>query len=248
MRLKDKVIIVTGGVRGIGQFYVQALAKEGARVVVADIEDGEDLVDRVKREGGKAVAVKTDVTDEIATQEMAKTALDTFGRIDVLVNNAGIAGRFARIPVEEVTAELWDRVMAVNAKGMFLCSKAVLPMMRSQKCGKIINISSHTFYLGASGMIAYTTSKGTVLAFTRALASEVGDDGIAVNALAPDFIPMDDDLNTVPEYVEQSIQSRCFKRSQKPEDMVGTLIYLAGDDSTFVTGQTLLVNGGSYLQ
>ena len=239
MRLKDKVIIVTGGVRGIGQFYVQALAKEGARVVVADIEDGEDLVDRVKREGGKAVAVKTDVTDEIATQEMAKTALDTFGRIDVLVNNAGIAGRFARIPVEEVTAELWDRVMAVNAKGMFLCSKAVLPMMRSQKCGKIINISSHTFYLGASGMIAYTTSKGTVLAFTRALASEVGDDGIAVNALAPDFIP---------EYVEQSIQSRCFKRSQKPEDMVGTLIYLAGDDSTFVTGQTLLVNGGSYLQ
>lgn len=248
MRLKDRVVIVTGGAHGIGRSYVRALAKEGARLVVADIADAGESVEEVRSAGGEAVAVPTDVTDVDSTQAMAKAALDAFGRIDVLVNNAGIAGRFARVPVEEVTVELWDRVMAVNAKGMFLCAKAVLPAMRAQKSGRIINISSHTFYLGASGMIAYTTSKGTVLAFTRALARELGDDGIAVNALAPDFIPMDDDLESVPEYVEKSIQSRCFKRSQEPEDMLGTLIYLASDDSAFVTGQTLLVNGGSYFQ
>ena len=174
MRLKDRVVIVTGGARGIGRSYVQALAKEGARLVVADIADAGESVEEARSAGGEAVAVPTDVTDEDSTQAMAKAALDAFGRIDVLVNNAGIAGRFARVPVEEVTVELWDRVMAVNAKGMFLCAKAVLPAMRAQKSGRMINISSHTFYLGASGMIAYTTSKGTVLAFTRALARELG--------------------------------------------------------------------------
>ncbi|MFQ5691471.1 MAG: SDR family NAD(P)-dependent oxidoreductase, partial [Nitrospinota bacterium] len=204
--------------------------------------------EEVRRAGGEAVAVKTDVTDESSARAMSRKTVEAYGRIDVLVNNAGIAGRFARVPIEEVSVELWDRILAVNAKGMFLCAKAVLPVMKGQRSGKIINISSHTFYTGVPGMIAYTTSKGCVLAFTRALAREVGDDGIAVNALAPDFVPMGDDLTEVPEYAERINRSRCFKRSLEPKDLVGTLIYLAGDDSAFVTGQTLLVNGGSVLQ
>lgn len=248
LRLKDRVAIVTGGAGGIGRTYVLALAGEGAKVVIADVADAAETAAEVQAAGGEVVTVVTDVTDEASARAMAETALKTYGRIDVLVNNAGIAGRFARVPVEEVSVELWDRVMAVNSKGMFLCAKAVLPAMKTQRSGKIINISSHTFYQGAPGMIAYTTSKGCVLAFTRALAREVGDHGISVNALAPDFIPLDDDLIEVPEYVEATNRSRCFKRSLAPEDLVGTLLYLAGDDSAFVTGQSFLVNGGSYLQ
>jgi NAD(P)-dependent dehydrogenase (short-subunit alcohol dehydrogenase family) len=248
LRLKDRVVIVTGGAQGIGRTYVLRLVQEGAKVVVADVGDTGPVVDEVRRAGGEAIGLSTDVTNETATQAMAQKTLEAYGRIDVLVNNAGIAGRFARVPVEEISVELWDQVLAVNAKGMFLCAKAVLSAMKAQQSGRIINISSHTFYLGAPGMLAYTTSKGCVLAFTRALAREVGDYGIAVNALAPDFIPMDEDLREVSEYVERSIQSRCFKRSLAPEDLVGTLVYLASDDSAFVTGQTLLVNGGSYLQ
>ncbi|MFQ5913346.1 MAG: SDR family NAD(P)-dependent oxidoreductase [Nitrospinota bacterium] len=248
MRLKDRVAIVTGGAQGIGRAYVRALAREGARVIVADIADAQEAVDEARGAGGEAQAVRTDVTDEDSTRAMAQKTVETCGRIDILVNNAGIAGRFARVPVEEVSVELWDRILAVNAKGIFLCAKAVLPTMKAQGSGKIINISSHTFYQGAPGMIAYTTSKGCVLAFTRALAREVGDYGICVNALAPDFIPLGDDLKEVPEYVERVNQSRCFKRSLEPDDLVGTLLFLASDDSAFVTGQTLLVNGGSYLQ
>ncbi len=248
MRLKDHVAIVTGGARGIGRSYVLGLAKEGAKVVIADIADATETVDAVRDAEGEALAVETDVTDEESARAMARATLDAYGRIDILVNNAGIPGRFARLPVEEVSVELWDRIMAVNAKGMFLCAKAVLPTMKAQRSGRIINISSHTFYNGSPGMIAYTTSKACALALTRALAREVGEHGIAVNALAPDFIPLGNDLEEVPEYVERVNQSRCFKRSLEPEDLVGTLVYLASADSAFVTGQTLLVNGGSYLQ
>ncbi|MFQ5914307.1 MAG: SDR family NAD(P)-dependent oxidoreductase [Nitrospinota bacterium] len=246
MRLKDRVAIVTGGARGIGRTYVRALAAQGAKVVAADIDEDGEAVNEVRKAGGEVTGLTTDVSDEASTLAMARGTVETHGRIDILVNNAAIAGRFATIPVERTSVEFWDRIMAVNAKGMFLCSKAVLPTMKAQRSGKIINISSHSLYLGIPGMLAYTTSKGCVLAFTRALAREVGDYGIAVNALAPAVIHSEDEVKENPEQVERVNQARCFKRSLEPADLVGTLLYLASEDSGFVTGQSLLVNGGAY--
>jgi NAD(P)-dependent dehydrogenase (short-subunit alcohol dehydrogenase family) len=218
-------------------------------VVIADIADAQEAVDEVRQAGGEATGVTTDISDEASTRAMAQKTVEAYGRIDILINNAGIAGRFARFSIEDTTVEFWDQIMAANAKGMFLCSKAVLPTMKAQQTGKIFNISSHSFCLGIARMITYTTSKGCVLAFTRALAREVGDYGIAVNALAPAVIPMENDpFESAPEKVERVNRGRCFKRSLEPADLAGTLLYLAGEDNAFVTGQSLLINGGTYFQ
>ena len=246
MRLKDKVVIVTGGAKGIGRAYSLGVAAEGARVVVADIADPVPVVKDIEARGGQALAVGCDVSKEEDAQRLATKALDRWGRVDVLVNNAAIYGVLKRRPLMEIPVEEWDRVMAVNLRGLFLCARAVFPAMKAQGKGKIINISSSTFFKGVPNYIHYTTSKGGVVGFTRSLARELGEYGIRVNAIAPGFtLSGENEKNMPEEQKEANIRMRMLKRAQVPEDLVGTVVFLASDDSDFITGQTIAVDGGS---
>ena len=197
MKLQGKVVIVTGGARGLGKAYALGLAKEGARIVAADIVDGTEVVEEVKKSGGEAIAVLTDVSKEESVEAMARAAVEKFGRIDVLINNAALFTALGKKPFHQISVEEWDRVQAVNVRGTFLCCKAVYPQMKKQGKGKIINISSATFHQGTPYFIHYVTSKGGIVGFTRALARELGDDGISVNAIAPGLT------------VSESVQRKC---------------------------------------
>ena len=246
MRLADKVVIVTGGSIGIGHAYSLGLAAEGARVVVADIADPQPTVKEIEARGGQALGVSGDVSREEDTLDLATKTLQRFGRIDVLVNNAALYGTLERRPFMEIPVEEWDRVMAVNLRGLFLCARAVFPAMKAQGTGKIINIASSTFFKGVPNYIHYTTSKGGVVGFTRSLARELGDVGIRVNAIAPGFTLSGENEKNMPEEGKQTnIRMRMLKRAQVPDDLVGTLVFLASDDSDFITGQTIAVDGGS---
>jgi 3-oxoacyl-[acyl-carrier protein] reductase len=249
MRLKDKVAIVTGGGVGIGRAYAKALATEGAKVVVADIQEGEarKVCAEIQRDGGKALAVAVDVGSAEKTRAMAQSALDEYGRIDILVNNAGLYSSIKKKPFMEIGVEEWDNVMAVNVKGLFLCVQAVYPAMKKQGKGKIINISSGTALGGTPFFLHYVTSKAGVIGFTRALAREVGPDNIAVNAITPGLTisgPQQEGVLT-PEQLADRRRRRAFQRDQYPNDLVGTVIFLASDDSDFITGQTINVDGGA---
>jgi 3-oxoacyl-[acyl-carrier protein] reductase len=249
MRLKDRVAIVTGGGVGIGRAYSLALAKEGARVVVADIQEEQArLVEREIREaGGEAFAIYVDVVSAEQTQRMAAAALERYGRIDALVNNAGLYSAIEKKPFTEIGEEEWDRVMAVNVKGLFLCAKAVYPAMKRQGKGKIVNISSGTVLGGTPYFLHYVTSKAGVIGFTRALARELGPDNIAVNAITPGLTisgPQQQRVLT-PEQLADRRRRRCFQRDQYPQDLVGTVLFLCSDDSDFITGQTINVDGGA---
>jgi len=245
MRLQDKVIIVTGGATGIGRAYCQRAAVEGARVVVADIADPKPVVQEIEARGAQALAVECDVSREADTRRLATETLARFGGIDVLVNNAAVYGTLTRRPFMEIPVEEWDRVMAVNLRGLFLCARAVFPAMKARGKGKIINIASSTFWKGVAHYIHYTTSKGGVVGFTRSLAREVGEFGIRVNAIAPGFtLSGANEKNISAERMQTNIELRMLKRAEVPEDLVGTFVFLASDDSDFITGQTLLVDGG----
>jgi 3-oxoacyl-[acyl-carrier protein] reductase len=248
--LRDKVVIVTGGGHGIGKAYCLAFARSGARVVVADIDGpaAEKVSAEINRiEGSGALAARTDVADEESTREMAAATLKRFSRIDVLVNNAAI---FATIPInrggiESIDSAEWDRLMAVNLKGLFFCVRAVLPTMRAQKSGKIINISSGTYLSGSQGRIHYVTSKAGVIGFTRTLAREVGGDNIQVNAIAPgSTLSEENPTEEIIRMRQARVQDRALKRVQMPEDLVGTMLFLASPLSDFITGQTISVDGG----
>jgi len=248
MRLKGKVAIVTGGARGLGRIYGLALAKEGARVVLTDVLDTQESKQAVEKMGGEALGLRTDVTDEESTKEMARKTIERFGRIDVLINNAALFANVVKKPFHQISSEEWDDVMRVNLKGVFLCCKAVYPQMKKQGKGKIINISSGTFFKGSPHFIHYVTSKGGVVGFTRALAKEVGNDGICVNALAPGLTLSDalrENPMDPPEVSQATVNSRCFKRVEQPEDLIGAILFLASDESDFMTGQTVVVDGGS---
>ena len=245
MRLQDKVAIVTGSAQGIGRVYARRLASEGARVVVTDVLDGEPAADEIRKQGGDALALRTDVTDEKSVGEMAKTTAERFGQIDILVNNAALFGNIQRSPFDQLSVEEWDRVMAVNVKGLFLCARAVLPYMKSQKSGRIINISSGTVLQGTPMFLHYVTSKGAVVAFTRALAKEVGEFGITVNSIAPGHTLSDAVKRRGPKVDEHTVAVRSIKRSQVPEDLAGTVVFLSSEDSAFITGQMIVVDGGS---
>ncbi|MFH0813094.1 MAG: glucose 1-dehydrogenase [Pseudomonadota bacterium] len=249
MLLKDKVAIITGGGRGIGRAIALRYAKEGAKVVIAEIvkENAEKVAREIKDAGGEALALRTDVSSEKDTVEMARKTVDHFGRIDVLVNNAAI---FYGLPLklfEEITVEEWDRVMAVNVKGVWLCSKAVVSQMKAQRKGKIINLSSGTFLAGFTLLCHYTASKGAVIGIARVLANELGEFGINVNAVSPAFTMSEAGLRMAgenPGMKEGCAQLQCFKRSCETDDLMGTFVFLASDDSDFVTGQTLECDGG----
>jgi NAD(P)-dependent dehydrogenase (short-subunit alcohol dehydrogenase family) len=245
MRLEDKVIIVTGGATGIGRAYCRRAATEGARVVVADIADPKPAVTEIEAGGAQALGVLCDVSQEDDTQRLATETLARFGGIDVLVNNAALYGTLTRRPLMEIPVEEWDRVMAVNLRGLFLCARAVFPAMKARGKGKIINIASSTFFKGVPHYIHYTTSKGGVVGFTRSLARELGEFGIRVNAIAPGFtLSGENEKNISEERKQTNVDLRMLKRAEAPDDLVGTFVFLASDDSDFITGQTLLVDGG----
>ena len=248
MRLTGKVAIVTGGGVGIGKAYAHGLAKEGARVVVADIQEGEarKVAGDIQGAGGEAKAVYADVTSMEKTQAMAQEAINAYGRIDILVNNAGLYSALKKKSFMDIDSEEWDRVMAVNVKGLWHCVKAVYPAMQQQGKGKIINISSGTVLGGSPYFLHYVSSKGAVIAFTRALAREIGDDNICVNSIMPGLTISSANQEGVmtAEQLADRRKRRAFHRDQYPADLVGTVIFLASDDSDFMTGQSISVDGG----
>lgn len=252
MRLKDKVAIVTGGAEGIGKFYCTGFAKEGARVVIADINAAaaNRLADELNKQKTEAIAIKTDVSIVKDTEEMVKKTMDRFGKVDILINNAAmyVRAKISRLPLYQIDPEEWNRVMAVNITGTFLCCRAVLPHMMKQKSGKIINIGSAlAFSAMMLGMSHYTTSKGGILGLTRALAREVGDYNINVNCICPGSTMSEDDREKAKEFRKVGVGARAIKRIELPEDLVGTAVFLASAESDFITGQTLVVDGGTYL-
>jgi 3-oxoacyl-[acyl-carrier protein] reductase len=229
------VVIVTGAAAGLGAVYCRELAAAGYAVVGADLEpvDGVEL------------AVRVDVTDRTSTEQLAAAVLERFGRIDALVNNAAVYSTIVKKPFEEIPDDEWDRVLAVNVKGAWLCTRAVAPAMRRQGRGKVVNVSSTTVPTAPPGFAHYVASKAAIIGLTRALARELGTDGICVNTLTPDYIAFDRDYdNRQPEMARALAAQRIFSREQAPEDMVGALQFLLGRGSDFVTGQNISVNGG----
>ncbi len=249
-RLEGRVAIVTGGGHGIGKAYARGLAAEGASVVIAEIDGAaaNAVAGALVQEGFKALAVETDVSQWDSVAAMARRTLDAFGRIEVLVNNAAIFATvpMSRAPFDEIDPAEWDRMMAVNLKGTWFACRAVVPQMKQQGYGKIINISSGTALKGSASRIHYVTSKAGILGFTRTLAREVGGHGICVNCIAPGSTLSEEapDADTL-KMRNAALSDRALRRVEKPEDLVGAILFFASADSDFVTGQTLVVDGGS---
>lgn len=252
MRLKDKVTIITGAAHGIGKAYARRFAEEGAHVVIADsdAEGGQATAKAITDSGALAWSRTTDVRNFLNVQGLMQDTATKFGRIDVLLNNAAIyvTQKLWKGPVEELALEEWDRVMEVNLKGVFLCSKAVIPIMKQQKSGKIINIASGTFFSGSGNMPHYTTAKGGVVALTRVMARQLGEWGINVNCMTPGSTMSEEAVSEeVLKRREGSMDKRAFRRIETPADIVGTALFLASSDSNFITGQLLVVEGGGIM-
>ena len=236
MKLEGRVALVTGGAQGIGRAIATGLAAEGASVVIADLNPPEG-------------EIRADVSDEADVRRMVDETVSRHGRLDILINNAGLYASLAMRPFTEIPLDEWRRVMDVNVASMFLCCRAAVPVMREQGGGKIVNISSGTPFRGVPFLLHYVTSKGAIVALTRALAKELGKDGIHVNCVAPGFT-MSEGVQAHPEVVEKlrdvSIAARTLQRDQVPEDVVGAVVFLCGPGSDFVTGQTIVIDGGQY--
>ena len=244
-RLQDRVAIVTGGGHGIGRAYAQRLAEEGAKLVIAELDGpaGERVAAKV---GG--FAVRTDVSDQASCEVMARRAVEAYGRIDILVNNAAIFHTvpMSRAPFDEIDPAEWDRMMAVNLRGTWFACRAVVPQMRKQQYGKIVNISSGTALKGTGSRIHYVTSKAGILGFTRTLAMELGRDNICVNCIAPGSTLSEENPDeSIVKYRQAAAATRALQRLQKPGDLVGAVAFFASADSDFITGQTLVVDGGA---
>ncbi len=244
-QLEDRIAIVTGGAQGIGRAIAEGLAREGARIVIADLHGAEEAAGTFA--GG--VGLTVDVADEVAVQRMVDETVERCGSIDVLVNNAGLYASLAMRPFDQIPLEEWRQVMDVNVASMFLTCRAIAPVMRAHGGGTIVNISSGTPFRGVPFLLHYVTSKGAIVAFTRALAKELGKDEIRVNCVAPGFT-MSEGVKQHPKVVatlqQVSVAARTIQRDQEPEDVVGAVVYLAGPQSAFVTGQTIVIDGGQY--
>lgn len=247
MRLQNTTVVMTGGATGLGRTYCERIVAEGGRVVIADIADGagETLAQQLNERAGAmcALAVRTDVTCEAEVEAMAERALDKFGRIDVLVNNVG---SYPHLAFDDISYETWRKVMMINLDSVFLCTKAVLPEMKHQGKGKIVNVATNLVWIGLPSMVHYIAAKGGVVGFTRALAREMGEHGITVNAIAPGAIipPIGSLTEDALARVEQIVGAQSLKWCQRPSDVVGALLFLVSADSDFITGQILTVDGG----
>ena len=246
-RLEGKVAIVTGGAAGLGLAYARRFVAEGARVVIADVVDGAAALARLDAPDATH-AVRADVAVFADCERMVREARARFGGVDVLVSNAAVFATLKPTPFEAIAEAEWDRVMAVNVRGIWNCARAVAPVMRVQGGGRIVNVASAIAHKGTAGLLLYVTSKGAVIAMTRALARELGPDGITVNAVAPGLI-MSETVLANPDISafqrEAVLASRALKREASAEDVEGTVVFLASADSAFMTGQTLIVDGGS---
>ncbi len=247
MRFANDVAIVTGGAQGIGLVLSQALAKEGARLVIADVDEqaGQQAARGITEQGGRCLFVPTDVSSEPSTAALAAAALAAYGAIHILVNNAALFRNLVLRPIEELPGDEWDRVLAVNLRGPFNTSKAVLPQMKKQGCGKIVNISSNTVFSGGPGMSHYVASKAGVIGFTRSLAREAGPAGICANVVTPGLTDNDAGHSIMPAQRFEAVAGmRALGRHQTPADLVGAVLFLCSADSDFITGQVLNVDGG----
>jgi 3-oxoacyl-[acyl-carrier protein] reductase len=245
--LTGHTVIITGGGKGIGKIYSQEFARAGARVIAADIDGAaaKAVAATLAAEGHEALGLETDIASEDASKAMAQAAIDRFGGIDVLINNASLMSVLARRSWLEIPVEEWDRVMAVNLRGMFLSCRAVFPAMRARGRGKIVNISSSRVWEGAPNRLHYTTSKAGVIGFTRALAREVGEHGITVNAVTPGMTQSETQVQTSSgNYLASRVAGRAIERVQVPADLVGAVMFLSSAASDFMTGQTINVDGG----
>jgi NAD(P)-dependent dehydrogenase (short-subunit alcohol dehydrogenase family) len=249
-KLDGRTAIVTGGAHGLGRHFSAALAREGATVAILDIADSDAAATAIS-DGAAADAcfgVATDVSDEASVKAAVAAIMGRTGRIDILVNNAAVYSTLPLAGFAEIDVALWDKVMAVNLRGPFLMVKHVGPAMIARKSGKIVNIASGTAYKGMPQMLHYVTSKGGVVAFTRALSRELGVHNICVNTLAPG-LTLSDSIKANPDHIafarDRVVQSRAIQRDGYPEDLTGALVFLASPDSDFITGQTIAVDGGS---
>jgi NAD(P)-dependent dehydrogenase (short-subunit alcohol dehydrogenase family) len=243
--MQGKVAIVTGGAQGIGRAIAEGLSAAGARIVIADLKGAEEAASAFP----DGVGLTVDVSSEADVARMADETVERCGSIDVLVNNAGLYASLAMRPFEQIPLEEWRQVMDVNVASMFLTCRAVVPVMRAQGGGKIVNISSGTPFRGVPFLLHYVTSKGAIVALTRALAKELGKDNVLVNCVAPGFT-MSAGVEAHPEVVEKlrdvSVAARTLQRDQVPEDVVGAVVFLCGPGSDFITGQTMVIDGGQY--
>jgi NAD(P)-dependent dehydrogenase (short-subunit alcohol dehydrogenase family) len=250
-RLEGRVAIVTGGAKGIGAHYVRALAREGARLMIADIADGKELAAALAGEHGanSVVSAVTDVSDETAVKALVAETMERFGQIDVLVNNAALFAPLRETKFTEIDMAVWDRVMAINVRGPFLMVKHVAPHMIARGYGKIINIGSGSIFHGIPRMLHYVTSKGGVMAMTRAMALELGEHGIRVNTLSPGLTMSETLMAENPQHIANAthhvLAHRYLKRELHPQDLLGALVFLASADSDFMSGQNVLVDGGN---
>ena len=250
MQLADKVAVITGAARGLGRAYAEALAAEGAAIVAADLNDCSDTVAAVESAGGRGVSTTVDVSDAASCDAMASLAMDAFGRIDVLINNAALYAGLKGARFEHLDEEQWDRVMQVNIKGTWLASRAVVDHMRASGGGSIINIASLAAVFGLPYGLDYVASKAAVIGMTRGMARELGRDHIRVNAVAPSAVMTEGTEEFFGEKFEKAkdviASNQLIPRNLESEDLTGTIVYLASEASRFVTGQTHMVDGGSW--
>lgn len=242
--LTGRTIVVTGAATGIGQAFALGCAAQGADVVLADMNPADQTLAAIESMGRQALAVHVDVADEASTKAMAEAAVQRFGRIDGLINNAAYFREVKLTPFEEIDPAVWDRIFQVNVKGVWNCCKAVIPAMRAQKSGAIVNIASVVAVAGQPGYLHYVATKGAVLAMTKGLAKECGAHNVRVNVIAPGFVITDATKNRPIEWQQSFLKARAISREQRPDDLVGTALYMLSDLAGFVSGQTLVVDGG----
>jgi 3-oxoacyl-[acyl-carrier protein] reductase len=251
MNFENKVVVITGASRGLGREYARQFARRGANVAVSDLRDCRETVEAIEQEGASGLSTKTDVTSAGSTAEMARAVLDKFGRIDVLVNNAALYGSLNFLPFDKLDEKEWDATMNVNVKGIWQCCKAVVPAMKEQKSGSIVNISSLAATYGMPNGLHYTASKAAVIGMTRGLARELGRFNIRVNAVAPNVVNTDATSEVFGDkrdkVIDVTLSQQAIRKPLEPADIVGAVLFLSSDLSRLTTGQTLMVDGGTVM-